>query len=1364
METMPQPPLKGNVKREAVDSMRGYSYQILRSIEAWIDLGDGDVLALEGAEDLDLRLEGGATTAEQIKDTSRSGTITLRSQNVIEAIGNYWEHLQRNPGVSIRFRYLTTSGVGREKSKPLGFAQSGIDAWRQIQAERTSTSSLEIATGIQSFLSEQELLSSQLRNWLKTASVQDFIERIVMPIEWVTGWPEWRDLHAVLVAKLVELAAKRGIGSADAVSALDALHTEAWRIATTKGSRLLRKGDLLRILDDAGSTAVPTQQLLSLLAALSGKASGGPLVTTTPEPFSLPPRASPRRYTRPLLEDNIRTALSSGTVLVHGGTGMGKTGLAVSVTGVARPTAWVEMRGMLEDAAAARIDMLVHRLPFVGEAHDVVLDDLPTTGDYRVLEAPLGRLRAIQDRLGGLILVTHSDVLPSRIADQLSLSAGRTFIAPSFDEKDIENYLLANGCPGETANTWSKIIRAGTRGHPQFVDARVVALAEEGFPEPDISELLVPRPEILDVRAEARRLIASRPASDRELLARASLLLGRVPRSRLMAVAAIDPPIAEPGDVIDRVTGPWLERTESDALRPSPLLSALGVDTRGVDWAIEIHRGIAFSFLRSKSLLASDIFDIATHAMLGRSAAPLLLLLPSLLQAGAEVWAQVVETSSLLMAFGLDEGQFLPFADPSETAAFRILQLRIAIEAGHRENVAKIVQRSVIEFDKNNGSDPSSTRFLELLFLWQLLQHRTEMALADRLLLSLRFADVSEHLSKVLMSWKEKGTLDLEDESFPSLTTFIPMTLIPAVANVDDLDELLDLMDGLDSSGRARALCGFSRDQETSALALDRVWLGEAKLQEPRWSKLAATLWRLRTMAGDLGAPAMSEAAAALLVRVTDENMQDPATALARADMLIAEMGSSPRVLAAKARVLWRRGSFHEALDLYDKAIPHFSLGLSWKTDVLRDAGVTAGKASNWPLSAQRLTEALSSLSNEEPLVRRVGLLFDLAIAEHLSGRRRDAVDHLGDAVELMADDDQKLPTEPLLSVRQLGSQIIKTIGAEFGYSGLWRQGEMPLTRLFGATSGLEELTWGDQQPASLDVIMLIMAELDILMPGRPTYAERLGRRLRTTTDLLVQCTQGDMQTRLAVRLLDMKHGVSDAIQEARAISFAAAERDAGRELEGRPLSESAANTLPMMQELVQWRLLARIVAMIAQDQAEDIPVDLWLADLPTDGSMAEVAAMLEDLRRLLAGSADASSRIMGGNTTWTEHLLAGLMAPIQRELSPDQLLICHVVAAQYLKQARLREFVAVPFAEWVSRVWLEVCEKPYQLATPRLTVPGIRAAATQTPPNWSRTLSVLEAARGAVSSSTRFSVNEALKTLRSDLMFASQDTNPGSR
>ncbi|KAE8235157.1 hypothetical protein A4X03_0g9880, partial [Tilletia caries] len=158
-------PLKGSAERQAVDSLRGYSYQILRSIEAWIDLQDGAILVLEGAEDFDLIEETGAATVEQVKDTAGSGNVTLRSGNVLEAIANFWDHLGRNQGVAIQFRFLTTSGIGREKNQPFGFDIPGLEAWQRIQLAPTDSKSLEMATGIKAFLMSNETLSEPFRLW-----------------------------------------------------------------------------------------------------------------------------------------------------------------------------------------------------------------------------------------------------------------------------------------------------------------------------------------------------------------------------------------------------------------------------------------------------------------------------------------------------------------------------------------------------------------------------------------------------------------------------------------------------------------------------------------------------------------------------------------------------------------------------------------------------------------------------------------------------------------------------------------------------------------------------------------------------------------------------------------------------------------------------------------------------------------------------------------------------------------------------------------------------------------------------------------------------------------------------------------------
>jgi hypothetical protein len=1356
MSTSLPPPLAVDEKRVAVDSMRGYSYQILRSIEAWLDLADGELLVIEGAEDLDGLDTDGVPTTEQIKDTAGSGNVTLRSPSVIEAIGNLWGHLERNKGATIHFRFLTTSGVGKEKGKPLGFDQPGIEAWNQIRRAPSEAGSLTKAAGIKAFLEKQESLPEGLRAWLAAASPEEFVQRIVVPLEWITGWPEWTDLFETTLAKLVEMADQRGISPSDARAALDALHTEAWRVGTSKGSRTLRRGDLLDILHRAGTTAVPNSQLLAILGAITGAQRGGPLVTAAAVPFGMPPRPAPHRHARPALEDAIRNALASGTVLIHGGTGMGKTGLALATTGGVRPVAWIDLRGASAASTATTVDGLVARLPGLGGAHDVVLDDLPAGGDPRAMEGPLGRLRALQDALGGTLLVTHSDNLTVRIAGQLALNASGTFAAPSFDDRDVHDYIVARGCPTTIATSWSKIITLSTSGHPQMVDARVAALVEAGFPRPNFAEIMAPRPEILDVRAEARRLVATLPQDDRELLARASLLIGRVPRSRLMAIARIAPPITEPGDVIDRLTGPWLERTSNDDLRPSPLLNGLGMETRGPEWSTAIHAGIASSFLQPGGILATDILDIATHAMLGKNATSLVMLVPGLLQAGPEVWAEVAESARVLPLLGLGEGVPTPFGDPNGTGAFRVLQLRIAIENGKQDEVAKVVERALLEFDAVDASRIPGPGLFELVFLWQLLQRPGELPLADRVQLSLRFVRVGEALAATFRSMEKVGGMEEMLEEWPDVSAALPIALIPAVGDVDDLNELLDLVDGLDPSDRAIALGGYAGDNEGASLAMDRIWLGEAQRDEPRWNDLVTALRRVLAMSEELKVPALSSAAAPLLVRVLDENVRDRKAALTTADELIGSMGRAPRVLTAKAKVLWRGRDLPEALELYEEALPLFPLGLSWRTDVLREAAVAAGRAADWPLAAQRMAESLASLSEGEPLVRRVGLLFDLAIATHLSGRRREAVDRLGQAIDALLEDGQQMPPEPLLSVRQIGSQAIKTIGAETGEGGIWGDASLPLPSIFGSTSVMEELSWDGQQPASLDLVVLLMAELDILMPEPPTIAVRLATRLRTSTNLLTQSTQGDMLTRLAVRTLDVEQGATDVLREGRALTQGSAEHAKGVDVSGVEFQNLPGLGSPSWTELVQHRLLARIVAMVARDRAAGIPVEAWIHALPTDGSMPDVLAMLEDLRGLLDGSRNAASRIMGGNASWDQHLLAVLLAPVMQRLTPEQLLGCHVLAATYLQRLKLAEFTSQAFSEMITTAWLDRCDSPAQLVTPRLTVPAIRSAATSTAPGWQRVLAILEAARSAVSSSAASGLREVIHSLREKIALQS--------
>src|SRR5437764_520503 len=99
--------------RDAYAAIRGYVYQIDRTLKRWLDLVSGQVLELERGEDIDL--VGRAMTSGQPEQESRlleqvkhrDANITLRSAEAAEALVNFRDHRDANPLVDLRFCFLT---------------------------------------------------------------------------------------------------------------------------------------------------------------------------------------------------------------------------------------------------------------------------------------------------------------------------------------------------------------------------------------------------------------------------------------------------------------------------------------------------------------------------------------------------------------------------------------------------------------------------------------------------------------------------------------------------------------------------------------------------------------------------------------------------------------------------------------------------------------------------------------------------------------------------------------------------------------------------------------------------------------------------------------------------------------------------------------------------------------------------------------------------------------------------------------------------------------------------------------------------------------------------------------------------------
>ncbi|MBW6390062.1 dsDNA nuclease domain-containing protein [Billgrantia antri] len=76
----------GDTAREAIDSLRGYVYQIYQSALSWTELKEDEFLFLEVAEDYAVAAKN-ALQAVQVKETH--GRVTINSDDIVASIDSF---------------------------------------------------------------------------------------------------------------------------------------------------------------------------------------------------------------------------------------------------------------------------------------------------------------------------------------------------------------------------------------------------------------------------------------------------------------------------------------------------------------------------------------------------------------------------------------------------------------------------------------------------------------------------------------------------------------------------------------------------------------------------------------------------------------------------------------------------------------------------------------------------------------------------------------------------------------------------------------------------------------------------------------------------------------------------------------------------------------------------------------------------------------------------------------------------------------------------------------------------------------------------------------------------------------------------
>ncbi len=910
--------------RDAYATIRGFVYQIELTLSRWMELAETEALELECGEDIDvvgrvLGAEDGDPSVHRILEQVkyRAKAITLRSPESLGAIANFVEHREANPGLRLRFRFVTHAEAGRERPTTLPDNYSGIGAWEAIRRQEVQGEVLrDLLRGLGTLLQTAEVPGGAAP--LAWARLQE-IARSEAELRSLVGDFEW-SLRAGMPAEVAEGLREtllRQFGASDAETAQIQylrLFDRAVRTLCRPGLKrltakdrdeilvqpsptpeeqrrhaLLREvlGELREIVDGHGRHIQRLEDQMGDVQVQLQKMVGtefGPLLPEGAPDLSLPiglVHAASRREAIDLLG---KASASATWTVVQGGLGSGKSELVR--TFVARRSTrhpWVRLRDLGPAAASARLRQAARHVScgrtfddpkslgralaeYVGREGLLVLDDMPRVDGGGELFDDVVRIVNALDAVGGRLLSTSSYDIDPAVRERFDGSRLAVLSAPTFTDDDIREWLRSVDAP----ERWSTREACGylamrSSRHPVLLADAIRGLKSMGWPLVDDFERAAgerPTPE----RATMRRLVRSVPVEDRRnLLYRLTLVRGPISTAEVRAVAEAPPPIGESQAHVSELAGLWLQTDSGDRYVVSPLVARLG-DTELTEVVRRtVNRQLGMLVLSRGSLGVSDVvrawYYLTDAGMRSKAVALLTWALGAARAAGDR------RTQLLLLRLGRN-------ASLTEVSAGMQINLRatqISVAARLGKSAADIETELAVLLDQPL---PDGER-------WSLVVAATALTIArgpkNDGLVSRVFSLALQHYSTARLP-NGVEIADVMPETFEQLIWLQAGN----VQSSEGVAAWLQTLESMSPEQRQTALAGDSYLDGCSAIS-SRVWLREnAKPRdEQNWSSAESLLGEIETAGRRLGLEPLWAWALRIRIIALAEHLGRPEDAIA---------------------------------------------------------------------------------------------------------------------------------------------------------------------------------------------------------------------------------------------------------------------------------------------------------------------------------------------------------------------------------------------------------------------------------------------------------------------------------------------------
>jgi hypothetical protein len=985
---------RGNEAKEAVASLQGYIYQLYQTAIEWADLGNGEFLFIEVAEDYSV-LAGNALKAVQVKGTESN--VTINSDDIIASIESFIELTQNNLNHDVSLRHLTTSRITTEKESKYRIGDTPtLISWRRIAK-----------TGDMSPLRQilyNSKLSNKAKDYLKSLDDDSFREGFLRRIHFDCGANEHSMSHAILKIKLDEIVKGLGGRVSQVESCISDIlyhllnlvcqHDRTQRFVT---KQMLEEKIESNIQVSLSPVQFDTQiNLLNQLvqshmqsgnSSLFNRISSSSPIQDVPLPREIIERAE--------LIDKITTSLfQCGFSWIYGAAGMGKTtGALIACKKLRGNWVRVNLRGATTEEANISLRALMQ------SSNDklksgIFVDDLNCSQEQYLIDTLL-LLVSLCSKNDTPLILTSASSLDTNVIFSSNLPDSVQTRFSEFTESEVREILSFYDKDNDSWVRYIYLVSGG--GHPQLANAAIKEMQRAGWDRDELKTmraLLSSSGAVEKVRVESRqRLLSELPDSSRELLQRISLKSGHFSRELLLDVANAQPTIDGAGLILEQLVGTWVDQQGKDLFSLSPLLNNLADVTLTQEQKNSVHWAISSSIVKQRMIEPADAQSAFVSALISKNESAIISICYLVMLTDDDMLDTVASFFPVLVH--LDTSAPVYKDNFSVNQHIRLAQLLLVARADkEKSNLQKTLQCFISESSLlgNDESEP----IIRLMAYMKLLVSIPKSGVIENflsLLLELKellsLIALNEHLYDGLLS-----NLQSNYEGDVSLIGSLFSLQINGLDTIGELVRAFEFLNGCDGGFREELLSLFDREELSLEQLVAPVWLSELKANTIEPEKHLNAYAHMEALSSEWGRKDIAIYCRKYQVVIMDESANDFEEALKLVNQGLNEYSEDNEcLLRAKAKVFFRANLYGECLEVSKQLISDIGpVNYIDRAYFLREAAICAEHLNEY-IYARELYIAAAEGAKKSELASmhamNVGLIADSEIAAWHGGEKK---------------------------------------------------------------------------------------------------------------------------------------------------------------------------------------------------------------------------------------------------------------------------------------------------------------------------------------------------------------------------------------